>query len=325
MTPNQSPHVHTSVEEVRVKRDFEELVVATKDKPKDLAPGLRPRLPPVIPKMAFGGFVGIPPPPPPPPPPLTPVKRTPYKKPRKTPQIPQSPGQLDMMDELKARLAKRNLQARKPNLPEDESSTYERNRALKELELTATQMRSPAFADKIVVEVTDESVEGKSIGTSKLTEYAENLDNTGRENRSRRNNKVQGNNRKKSEFARSTSPPGLTALRPLASPLLPIPEEKLREPRGSVESTLDCEARLGELREPNKLLTELSPVSQPGPPKSETISKNRERRCRDNEDGEEDVSPCLVYSIQTFGIFLIFLGILKLEVYLGIITSSIEH
>ncbi|KAF3913097.1 hypothetical protein AA313_de0200943 [Arthrobotrys entomopaga] len=330
MASTPGPRTRTPAEENRLERvyliwniygNLEELSVAKKDEPKDLAPGLRPRLPPVIPKMSFGGFAGIPPPPPPPPPlppppppPLTPLKRMPSKQPQETPHMPKSPSQLDVMDELKARLAKRNSQGRRSNVHEDQFSPYKKEWVFRdpERERVAARPRSPVVEKQPDTEVIDVIPNGKPTETSRSIEGIAKANKAGKENDARKESVTRRENMEKTELAQSS--------------LSPIPEERAQQkPGGKTVPILDSKIRYREPRGQSNKLTE--PVSPKDiSPQSKAQPKIQEHgRVGHGEDQEEELSLCVLYTIRIFGLFFIFLGILKLEVYLGLLASTTEY
>ncbi|KAJ6263517.1 hypothetical protein Dda_2081 [Drechslerella dactyloides] len=280
---------------------------STKEKPRDLAPGLRPRPHPDVPKLILGmGGEAPPPPPPPPPPPGPPPPPAPIPTPlqglkkSKSKDLPQTPkklvGQGDVMEELKARLASRGT-------PQSKGQFVEPVRIVPKT--------PPSLADQLRAELPSGMAKLKPIG-SKARNWMKMEQDAQKE--------------REDSLKKEIRPPR-TPIEPKQPPLPPILETRHNKPL-----------------EPSRPPTPktFKPVRYPKPPEpvpvEEKVDKaqeldlevprqeavNVEVSTRGEACRKEAVEPdfYLVWSIRIIGVVLIVCALLKIELYLWVIAMA---
>ncbi|KAK6506043.1 hypothetical protein TWF506_010968 [Arthrobotrys conoides] len=262
-----------------------------KETPTDLAPGLRPRPHPAVP-TAHGDFKGVPPPPPPPgDAPILNIEREVFKLPPRAPRDsnapptkPKLPPQVAMLDELKERLG------RKTPLNRFEEPKREPPR------------RSPTLLDEMRAEMPDKIARLKPIGnTGSVSRMKEDIERS----------KLREDEHKKA---------GLAIASPWTKPAKPKEPAKLAP---IVESPKKPDAeRMGPTPKPPGRVEATVKIEQPVTEPQNAVEIKTVVTDTHLELPQPD--PYILWPIRVLGISLILLGLLKLEIYLWVVSWNIH-
>ncbi|KAF3927027.1 hypothetical protein ABW21_db0204749 [Orbilia brochopaga] len=291
---------------------------STREKPRDLAPGLRPRPHPEVPKAMIGFGDGPPPPPaPPPPPPPPPPPKITIKRGPKTDDGPQTPKkpigrtvgdmQGDMMDELKKRIAGRAT-------PQAKTPFVEPVRNM-------VKTTPPSLADKIAAELPSGKAKLKPVG-SKAGDWLRREQEAQKEREDSLKKEIRPPRTPITPKQPPFPPfPPKTEVRPvkppeLTKPALPKTFRPVRTPKPPepipVEPVLMQENV--EIPAPEELNLDISQ----GRAVTTKISNQRYEK----DDEGEGTDPYLVWAIRIVGIILIVSSLLKIELYLWVISMA---
>ncbi|EPS43544.1 hypothetical protein H072_2481 [Dactylellina haptotyla CBS 200.50] len=292
MAPKTNPKTTSTTAD----QNLDDLVASTKGKPKDLAPGLRPRPQPDVRfTLAMAEFGGLPPPapgpPPPPPPPLQPpvkiLAKTPQNKIPITPKKPigklDSPAPADVMDELKARIAQRNSPC--------PGNTFQEPRRI------PPRSRSPIVNEKIAAELKG----GIARLKSPPCEAAEDI---------RREQIAQ---KERDECLKATrNPPKITKKLGQSSKITDVAAAP------PVLKTLAPAA--GTKPGPRKLVVSKNDNTN----SAVATQQEKQDTCGNGKVDTEDFDPYVYWSIKILGLSLMFIGVLNLELYIRGLSNLIE-
>ncbi|KAK6332068.1 hypothetical protein TWF718_002603 [Orbilia javanica] len=285
------------------------LASVAKEAPADLAPGLRPRPHPEVP-VIHGDFKGVPPPPPPPgDAPILKIERKEFKMPPKTPKDPNAPTkppakinippQMAMMDELKDILGKKALKRRFEE-PQREPPR-----------------KSPTFMDEMKAEMPGKIAKLKPVGNAgNVSKMKEDIEKA----------KARDGEHKKASPALLGLPKESVKPKEPArpkEPTKPKDHEKPKEPIKHKEFINSGKNPIGPPKkaDPDKVESALKILGKPEAvtkigPTVEIVPVLAETTL------EEPVDPYILWTIRALGVLLIFLGLLKIEIYLWVISWS---
>ncbi|RVD87456.1 uncharacterized protein DFL_001691 [Arthrobotrys flagrans] len=275
------------------------LAPGTKETPTDLAPGLRPRPHPAVPMM-HGDFKGMPPPPPPPGgAPILKVEREAFKLPPRTPKNPNAPAKLPaklkitpqvaMLDELKDCLGKKALK-----------KCFEEPKR-------EPPRKSPTLMDEVKAEIPGKIAKLKPIG---------NAGNVGRMKEDIEKAKAREDEHKR------------------ASPAILGPPKEPMKPKEPIKPKGPAKWKKPTIQSPKRVDSDKVELTSRPPGRPEAVAKIElatepqttvETRPVTAETSlEEPPDPYILWPIQAFGISLILLGLLKVEIYLWVISWNAQ-
>ncbi|KAF3131033.1 hypothetical protein TWF703_008027 [Orbilia oligospora] len=270
--------------------EYKNFAPGTKETPTDLAVGLRPRPHPAVP-TAHGDFKGIPPPPPPPgDAPILNIEREVFKLPPKKPKDPNAPAKP---------LAKLNMPPQAAML--DELKQRLGKKVLRNFEEPKREppRKSPTLLDEMKAEMPGKIAKLKPVGTiGNVSRMKEDIEKT----------KLREGEHKKASPTRAS--PWMEPAKP-KEPVIstPVVESPKKPGADKMTSIPKPQGRLGAVTKLDQPVIEV---------------QTRPVITRHHLEEPPQADPYILWPIRVLGLSLILLGLLKLEIYLWVISWNIH-